>query len=181
MRRRWIPRVSGPISPMARYQAVIAGNLELADAEIALALQAAPNDAEVLAAAANMDVRHKQPDSALAKLQRAREIDPRSFLIVQRIGELSAVAGRPADAEEAYATQMILQPTNLTALQALAMQRVRQGKLDAAQAGDSGRDRGRESRPQDCGAVRRAAGSGVDPRGSRSAAVVSPDAIGIRR
>ncbi len=118
-----------------RYQAVIAGNLELADAEISLALQAAPNDADVLAAAANMDVRHNQVDSALAKLQRAREIDPRSYGIVQRIGDLSAVSGRPADAEEAYVTQMILQPTNLAALQALAMQRVRQGKLDAARAG----------------------------------------------
>ena len=119
----------------SRYQRLILKNEELANAEVALALQAAPSDAEVLASAANGDLRNNQPDSALAKLQRARDVDPRSFGTVQQIGNLAAVMGRPADAEEAYSTALVITPGDLNVTQALAMQRVRQGKLDAARAG----------------------------------------------
>ncbi len=119
----------------ARYNVIVANNIELADAELALALQAAPNDAEVLASAATADIRHNQPDSAIARLQRAREVDPRSFTTVNRLGDLFAQIGRPADAEEAYSTALVISPGNLTTIHALAMQRVRQGKLELARAG----------------------------------------------
>ena len=45
----------------ARYQVIIAKNEELANAEVALALQAAPGDAEVLASAASADMRTSNP------------------------------------------------------------------------------------------------------------------------
>jgi serine/threonine-protein kinase len=119
----------------SRYHAIITGNSELADAEIALALQAAPNDAEVLGSAATADLRHGKPDSAVAKLQHAREIDPRSFSTVNRLGDLFSGMGRPADAEEAYSTALVINPGDLTVIHAVAMQRVRQGKLELARAG----------------------------------------------
>ena len=57
-RRRSIPRASRPTWRRPATYANVPRNLDMADAEMALALEAAPNDADVLSAAAHADLRH---------------------------------------------------------------------------------------------------------------------------
>lgn len=118
----------------ARYYANVVNNLDMADAEMGLALVAAPNDADVLSAAAIADQRHGDTVSALAKLERAREVDPRSFLTLSRLAQLYGYIGRPADAAEAYAAVLLITPTDLTAIQGRVMDLMRAGKTDEARA-----------------------------------------------
>ena len=63
-----------------------------------LALRAAPTDAEVLSAAGLADMEEGDLGSALAKLERAREIDPRSYITLYSLSQVYDYLGRAADA-----------------------------------------------------------------------------------
>ncbi len=90
---------SGPSTSLAaaRYHEIVTRDYAQSDAAIERALQAAPSNAEVLASASLADVRHGDRDAAVAKLERARELDPRSFFTLGRLAALycgPSVAGR---------------------------------------------------------------------------------------
>jgi TolB-like protein/Flp pilus assembly protein TadD len=119
----------------ARYSALIANNPELARGEMDLALRAAPGDAEVLSAAGLGDMRDGDLGSALAKLERAREIDPRSYITLYSLSQVYAYLNRPADAEATASAALLVRPGDLNAIQWVAIGRVAQGKLAEARAG----------------------------------------------
>jgi TolB-like protein/Flp pilus assembly protein TadD/tRNA A-37 threonylcarbamoyl transferase component Bud32 len=72
------PNTPTPHSAAARYFQLVERNVTVADREINLALIAAPKDAAVLSQSANLDMQAGRFEAALEKLQRARELDPRS-------------------------------------------------------------------------------------------------------
>jgi len=72
------PNAADPHAAAARYYRLVPRNLVAADREMELALRAAPNDAEILSSSAALDAQSARFESALGKLQRARELDPRS-------------------------------------------------------------------------------------------------------
>ncbi len=67
-----------PHSAAARYHQMVDRDAAAAEREINLALIAAPKDAGVLSQSANVDMLGGRLEAALEKLQRARELDPRS-------------------------------------------------------------------------------------------------------
>jgi Flp pilus assembly protein TadD len=119
----------------ARYNQLVARNQELSRAEMDLALRAAPTDAEVLSAAGLSDMGAGDLGSALAKLERAREIDPRSYITLYSLSQVYDYLGRPADGEATAAAALLVRPGDLNAIQWLAIARVAQGKLEEARAG----------------------------------------------
>ncbi|HEY8061723.1 MAG TPA: protein kinase [Gemmatimonadales bacterium] len=118
----------------ASYFALIAGDLAGAHREMDVALATAPNDADVQARAANLDMQSGQFESALVKLTHARELDPRStttlstlltaLVYLQRFPEAQAVAQE--------ATSLAPQDPNLLEYAVLA--HVGAGDLPGAQA-----------------------------------------------
>jgi serine/threonine-protein kinase len=119
----------------ARYNQLIANRQDLARAEMDLALRAAPTDAEVLSAAGLSDMGAGDLGSALAKLERAREIDPRSYITLYSLSQVYDYLGRPADGEATAAAALLVRPGDLNAIQWLAIARVAQGNLEEARAG----------------------------------------------
>ncbi len=119
----------------SRYLTLVKNDQALADAELSLALQAAPNDPEVLSAAAMADAAHRQYDAALAKLERARELDPRTYVTLLRLTQIYAQLGRWSDVETAALAARVLQPNDLTMIQTLARARVAQDRLQEARTG----------------------------------------------
>ncbi len=118
----------------ARYYSLIAKNTELARAELDLALRAAPTDAEVLSAAGLEDQNNGDLGSALAKLERARELDPRSYNTLYSLARAYTYLNRFADAEATAATALLVRPGDLNAVQWLAISRVALGNLEGARA-----------------------------------------------
>ncbi len=116
----------------ARYNSLISRNRQLARGEMDLALRAAPGDAEVLSAAGLGDMGDGDLGSALAKLERAREIDPRSYITLYSLSQVYAYLNRPADAEATASAALLVRPGDLNAIQWVAIGRVAQGKLDEA-------------------------------------------------
>jgi Tfp pilus assembly protein PilF len=122
----------------AQYQVLVARNPLHARAEFDLALRAAPTDDEVLSSAAQADMMLGDYGSALAKYERAREIDPRSFVTLVGLARVYSRVGRLADAEHALTTALLARPGDLTVIRELAQWRVAQGKLAEARAGIRG-------------------------------------------
>ena len=106
-----------------------------ADAAIEKALQAAPTDAEVLASASLTDLRHEDRDAAVAKLERARELDPRSFFTVSRLAQPVCCTAPVRRCRGGVQHRLLLQPGDLGMIGGLAMARAGAGKLDEARAG----------------------------------------------
>jgi serine/threonine-protein kinase len=119
----------------SRYYSLIGQNQELASGEMDLALRAAPTDAEVLSAAGLADMSRGDLGSALAKLERAREIDPRSYLTLYNLARVYLNLGRSSDGEATASAALLVRPGDLNAIQWLAIARVSQGNLEGAQAG----------------------------------------------
>ncbi len=119
----------------ARYHTAVTKNPELARGEMDLALRAAPTDAEVLSNAALGDMGEGDLGSALAKLERAREIDPRSYITLFSLSQVYNYLGRASDGEATAAAALLVRPGDLNAIQWLAISRVSQGKMDEARAG----------------------------------------------
>ena len=108
---------------------------DLARGEMDLALRASPTDAEVLSAAGLADMGEGDLGSALAKLERAREIDPRSYITLYTLSQVYNYLGRASDGEATAAAALLVRPGDLNAIQWLAISRVSQGKMDEARAG----------------------------------------------
>ncbi|HEX5633402.1 MAG TPA: tetratricopeptide repeat protein, partial [Gemmatimonadales bacterium] len=128
------PEAAGTHLAAARYHALIERKLDLARAEMDLALRSAPTDAEVLSSAGLLDQQAGDLGSALAKLERAREIDPRAYVTLFNLAQLYANLQRPADAEGAASAALMVRPNDQNAVQWLAIARVMQGNLEGARA-----------------------------------------------
>lgn len=118
----------------AQFQRSVEGNAQAAQAEMNLALLAAPNDADILTTAAQFDRNNGDLASALVKLERAREIDPRSYGTLAGLSRLYLNVGRLADAETAATSMAQLRPTELEVVHWRAIILAAQGRLDAARA-----------------------------------------------
>jgi serine/threonine-protein kinase len=104
-----------------------------AERHIALALQAAPNDAELLATAAGAERSLGRMDAALARLQQARRIDPRSLRVAVSLQNTLLWLRRYPEALAESEAALALAPGDLSVSQDKAMVYVAQGNLPAAQ------------------------------------------------
>jgi TolB-like protein/Flp pilus assembly protein TadD len=83
---------------------------ELARTELAIAHEAAPNDAEVWDAAAAVDRRQGRWEDALANFEKAKELDPRNPSVLWNVAETYACLGRSDEAERGFAIGIEVNP-----------------------------------------------------------------------
>jgi serine/threonine-protein kinase len=117
---------------MFRYLMAVEKSPERAQAEVALALQAAPNDPQILSAAAGIAQSLGRWDDALAHLEQARRLDPRS---VDVLANLRAAYQRMRRYPEALAVgndALALAPASPDNIQDQIMVHLAQGDLRAA-------------------------------------------------
>ena len=116
----------------AGYYALVSADVDKASAAIGRALQLAPNDAEVLATAAAGDIREGKVEAAAAKLQRARELDPRSRPTLSSLQQVYLFQRRYSDAIEVGQAAMVLGPNDLILAEWQAIVHLSQGDLAGA-------------------------------------------------
>jgi tetratricopeptide (TPR) repeat protein len=119
----------------ARYYLTIEGDLERARRESELALRATPNDPVALGTASLIDQRLGDRDGAIAKLEKARQTDPRSLYALRNLVSLYQQAGRWSDGDGAATAALLLAPGDATLLQMQATFRIVLGDLAGARAG----------------------------------------------
>ena len=83
---------------------------ELARTELAIAHDAAPNDAEVWDAMAAVDRRQGRWESALANFEKAKELDPRNPSVLWNLAETYACLGRYDEAARGFADGVQINP-----------------------------------------------------------------------
>jgi serine/threonine-protein kinase len=132
--RQLAPEAAATHVAAARFQLAVERNPQAAQVEMDLALRVAPNDANVLTAASQFDRNNGDLVPALAKLERAREIDPRSYGTLAGLSRLYLNMGRPADAEAAAESMAQLRPTELEVVHWRAIILTARGKPDEARA-----------------------------------------------
>jgi TolB-like protein/tetratricopeptide (TPR) repeat protein len=130
----------------AGYYTNIVPDLARADNHLATALRLAPTDPDVLSAAGRADLTAGRLDSGVERLQRARELDPRSVAIMNELQRGLLAAGRYQEAVEVGDAAIALSPSDPGVYEWLAMAHVARGDLAAAQ-----------------GAARRALSNGISP------------------
>ena len=115
-----------------RYYTNVAADTTKANAALGRALQLAPNDAAVLSAAGAADLARGDLNAAAAKLERARDLDPRSPGPLSNLQRVYLFQRRYADAIGAGEAATALSPTNVQIAEWEAMVYVAQGDLAAA-------------------------------------------------
>jgi len=118
----------------ALYYAAVAPDANKASVAMNRAIQLAPNDANVLAGAASMDRANGQLHAAATKLERARELDPRSAARHTALQSVYLEQHRFAEALEAGQVAMSLEPLNADPVQFQAMAYLAMGDLNGARA-----------------------------------------------
>ncbi len=103
-------------------------------ASIERAMQLAPNDPEILRAAARTDVNDGNYERATGRLERARELDPRNAAVLNALSTDYLFIGRLQEAEEVGNAVIALEPENLGHYQLLVKIKLAQGDLDGARA-----------------------------------------------
>src|SRR3954471_10341482 len=83
---------------------------ELARTEVAIAQEAAPNDAEVWDAAAAIDRRQGRWEDALANFEKAKELDPRNGSVLWNVAETYGCLGRDDEAARGFASGIEANP-----------------------------------------------------------------------
>jgi eukaryotic-like serine/threonine-protein kinase len=118
----------------ARYYQLVDINPARSREEMDLALRISPGDPDVLSLAGLMDMNQGDLGSALSKLERAREVDPRSYSTTYNLANTYMNLGRLADAEAAFAAAVILRPTDKQAVQFCAVMHMARGDVEGAHA-----------------------------------------------
>lgn len=83
---------------------------ELARTELAIALEATPNDAEVWDCGGAVDRRQGRWAECLPNFEKARELDPRNTGVLWNLAETYACLGRFEDAESAFGDAVAIHP-----------------------------------------------------------------------
>jgi TolB-like protein/Flp pilus assembly protein TadD len=83
---------------------------ELARKEIALAMRATPNDAEVWDAAGAVDRRQGRWQDAVLNFERARQLDPRNTAVIWNLAETYGCLRRYAEAQRAFTDGLLVNP-----------------------------------------------------------------------
>jgi len=115
------------------YYRQIPGDLARAFQEYALALRAAPANAEVLATLGAAEQNLGRWEDSLEHIRRARSLDPRAANHARRLGITLLYLRRHAEAFEVVNEGLALAPTNLSLLMHKAATLLAQGDLRAAQ------------------------------------------------
>jgi serine/threonine-protein kinase len=103
---------------------------ERARTELAIAHEAAPNDAEVWDAAGAVDRRQGRWQHALANFEKAKELDPRNASVLWNVAETHACLGHDDEAERGFALGIEVNPdAHLFALAGAAIALRRDGNL----------------------------------------------------
>lgn len=116
----------------ARFYATVAPDAAKSSAAIEHALRAAPNDADILAIAAGVDSREGHLESAALKLERAKEIDPRSAATLVALLQVYVQQRRYTEAIDAGQAAIALVPGDINIVQWQAMGYLGQGDLKGA-------------------------------------------------
>ena len=115
-----------------RYFQVVERNQAKASDAVERALRAAPNDADMLALAANVDLTFGRTEAALTKLERARELDPRSERTLSLLQRALVYSRRLAEAVEVSDAYIALSTTDADAAQWQAIVYAASGDVAAA-------------------------------------------------
>ena len=101
-------------------------------AELDGMLRDAPDDPGLLALSANGDISRSELGAALAKLERARDVDPRSGGVQNNLVTTYAALDRGADAIKAGDALVSIRPLDVTSAQTHAMAYLSAGDLEGA-------------------------------------------------
>jgi tetratricopeptide (TPR) repeat protein len=126
-------RAAGHLA-MGDYYASVAGDVRRALDEYAGGRRLAPNDAELLAAAALAEQSAGRWEESLQHLEQASRIDPRSVLTVRRLTRAYLFLRRYPEAREAGERALQVAPTSLDVIETSAMVFLGQGDLPGARA-----------------------------------------------
>ena len=97
-----------------------------------LALEASPNNSEVLAALVQVDAHQGKLAESFDRIRAARDANPNDAKLQELYGEIAAAAGKTSDAENAFRRAMELAPNDLAAYTSLAGLFVATGRTDQA-------------------------------------------------
>ncbi len=126
------PNSAIALTATANYYSSIDRDTARAKGAIEGALRAAPNDADVLAFAANMEISDGNVATGLAKLERARELDPRSASTLAALQKAYIYHHRYADAIAAGTAAHALAPGDIDIIEWKAIAYLAQGDLSGA-------------------------------------------------
>jgi serine/threonine-protein kinase len=129
----------GPNRPESRlalgaYYRLVARELDKALEQYTLGLQASPANADLLALSAIVERTRGSFEQALAHLQLASQLDPRSVIAAQNLARTYHDLHRHADAQREYERAMSLGPGNLAIVQGRVADYLTQGDLAGARA-----------------------------------------------
>jgi tetratricopeptide (TPR) repeat protein len=117
---------------MGAYLQALPKDLTKALEQFTLGLQVHPNNAELLAASARAERSLGRFEAALAHLQQASRLDPRSIVASSTLARTYRELHRFKEADAEYARALTLAPTNLATVQGRATVYLSQGDLDGA-------------------------------------------------
>jgi len=118
----------------ARYQAAIGADPVGARETLDQALRIAPNDAEALTMSGNLEVDQGNLGTSLSNLERARDVDPRSYNVLINLTLAYQYLGRHQDAIEAGEALVAADPLSLQAASRLAMVYTSAGDIERARS-----------------------------------------------
>ena len=126
---------SRPLSRLAlgTYYRIVVRDMDKALEQFTLGLQASPTNAELLAASAIVERSKGRFEVALAHLQLASQLDPRSVLAAQNLARTYHEVHRHPEAQREYARALSLSPT-VAIVQARVTDYLSQGDLKGARA-----------------------------------------------
>ena len=116
----------------AEYEELVRGDFTRAFAAAEAGLARAPDHSELTAIAALQEWRLGRVGAAVARLARARTLDPRSIIVLNYLGAVLCYQRRWNEARQALYQALSLAPTNVTLLDYLALSYVGEGDLAGA-------------------------------------------------
>jgi serine/threonine-protein kinase len=126
-----------------RYYNLVERNQAKASDAAERALRAAPNDAEMLALAATVDLSFGRTEAALTKLERARELDPRSVRTLASLQSALVYSRRLDEALDVSQANIALEPIDVSAAKWQVMAHLAKADLASARrAVDAAKARG---------------------------------------
>jgi TolB-like protein/Flp pilus assembly protein TadD len=126
------PAQPEPRAAMAAYYMFVRDDLGRAAEELTLGLSFAPNHADLLVVAGNLDLARDEPERSLARLRRAAHLDPRSARAAVSLGWTLLWLRQYAEARKESMRAVALIPGDMGALEQLAMVHLAEGDLPGA-------------------------------------------------